>query len=206
MDSPLCGLCPHLGDLSELWCQRQGRVSAKRRGQRVEPIVLVKMSELTQVKHLERCLFSHCQLFCFFFSSEILASPSPLQLLFSSRQWTIIYCPEGTSSIFSTCSHFLCYNVNFGCVEICWKLHPEIPICIFSWSESHGLWYHNWASLLGFHSSAAFSSVIPSPSSLSASWLFAWIAKKKDKYFQLMYFESWSSLFKCFQDAVFYSH
>ena len=138
MDSPLCGLCPHLGDLSELWSQRQCRVVAKRRGQRLEPIVLVRMSSLTQVKHLEWCLFSTVScLFVFF--SEILASPSPLQVLFSSRQRTIIYYPEGTSSIFSTCSHFLCYNVNFGCVEICWKLYPEIPICIFSWSESHGL-------------------------------------------------------------------
>ena len=78
-------------------------------------------------------------------------------------------------------------------------------LCIFfSWAVSHGFWYHNWASLLGFYSSADFSSIIPPPSSLSAFLLFAWIAKK-DKPFQLikMYFDSWSPLSKWFQDSVF---
>lgn len=137
----------------------------------------------------------------FFFPSENLASPSHLQFLFS-RQQTVIYDAEGISSLSPTCSHLLCCNVNFGCME----LHPEtpIPMHFFPWAVSHGFWYHNWASLLGFYSSADFSSVIPLPSSLGAFLLFAWIAKK-DKLFQLieMYFDSWSPLSKWFQDSVF---
>ena len=131
-----------------------------------------------------------------FFPSENLASPSPLQFLFS-RQWTIIYYPEGISSLSSTCIIMWILGT--------WSYTLKLLfLCIFFLSCITWLWYHNWASLLGFYSSADFSSIIPPSSSLSAFLLFAWIAKK-DKRFQLikMYFDSWSPLSKWFQDSVF---
>lgn len=74
------------------------------------------------------------------------------------------------------------------------RVTPWYSYAFFFWAGSHGL---RSPSLLGFHSFPHLYPLLP-PSSPSASWLFAWIANEKDKYFKLikMYFDLWSSVFQ----------
>lgn len=84
-----------------------------------------------------------------------------------NRTCFFLFKAKGTSSIFSTCLHLLCYNVswltddtNFGCVEIHSELYPEIPMHFFlGWTLQSLIWLPCWGSVLQQTSGKAPSSI-----------------------------------------------
>lgn len=71
-------------------------------------------------------------------------------------------------------------------------------LCIFSERSHMAFGILIWLPCWGFILQQTFPAPFLPPSLLSASWLFSWIAKKKDKHFKQikMYFDLWSSFFQ----------
>lgn len=101
-----------------------------------------------------------------------------------NRTHFFLFKAKGTSSIYSTCLYLLCYNVIWLDVWGYTRSYTLKFLCIFFSGLDHTafniiIWFPCWVSVL----QRTFPAKCLPPSSPSASWLFAWIAKK-DKGFQ----------------------